>query len=105
MKPVDERRPYEAWPDIKAGDIYVGTGGGMRGCRCRAISQSETMFGHKFAYVIWLDKPPDGVPVDEHGGSNVRTALLDAAPGEPYTEETSPQARDQGYDDDYDPRG
>lgn len=77
MKPEAERRPYEAWPNIRKGARYVGTGAGMRGYLCKAVRQQETSFGHKYAYVIWEDKVPPGVVVDAEGGSWVRTVLLD----------------------------
>lgn len=68
-----------AWPDIEPGKQYVGNGGGIRGYHCTALRQDETGFGHKFAYVVWSDKIPDGYPADENKGSTVRTSLLDPA--------------------------
>jgi hypothetical protein len=122
VKPESERKPHEPWPDIEPGVKYVGIGGGMRGFECTALRQLKTTFGHKFAYVIWADKVPPGIDVDQNNGSMVRTCLLDdVRPAEPVEADDrsamtpeqkesvervlSPQALDQGYDDDYDPRG
>lgn len=91
MKPEAERQSHEVWPDIEPGAKYVGIGGGMRGYECTALSQTETSFGHKHAYVIWTDKVPPGVVADEKGGSTVRTSLLDDVREEPVEPQESEQ--------------
>jgi len=67
----------DTWPDIEPNKPYIGNGQGIRGCRCTAIRQKQTSFGHKHAYVIWAEDAQPGVPVDENSGSWVRTTLLD----------------------------